>query len=137
MRKRGIREIMIDISKQITYWRAGAREDWEVAVELINIGRIRHGLFFAHLALEKLLKAHVCHATNDLAPRLHTLLRLAERTNLALSEKYLVFLARFDRYQIEGRYPDLLPVAPTVEVTRAELAQAKEVFEWLKQQLSM
>jgi hypothetical protein len=28
-------------------------------------GRTRHGLFFAHLALEKTLKAHVCRATNE------------------------------------------------------------------------
>ncbi len=50
---------MIDIEKQIAYWRDGSIEDWQVAQELISNGRIRHGLFFAHLSLEKLLKAHV------------------------------------------------------------------------------
>lgn len=126
---------MIDIDKQIAYWRAGAIEDWDVAVELVNLGRTRHGLFFAHLAFEKLLKAHVCRTTGDLAPRLHTLLRLAEQTDLTLSTEHTVFLARFDRYQVEGRYPDLLPAAPSVAVARAELARAQEVFEWLNQQL--
>lgn len=58
----------IDITKQVEYWQAGALEDWQVAVELIETGRTRHGLFFAHLALEKLLKAFVCRATLDLAP---------------------------------------------------------------------
>jgi hypothetical protein len=57
---------MIDVEKQIAYWRAGAAEDWQVAQELINLGRTRHGLFFAHL-LEKLLKAHVCRATRERA----------------------------------------------------------------------
>jgi len=38
---------MVDIQKQIAYWRNGAREDWAVAEELIGNGRIRHGLFFA------------------------------------------------------------------------------------------
>jgi len=80
--------------------------------------------------------SHVCRATNDLAPRLHMLLRLAERTDLTLSEEHIVFLARFDRYQIEGRYPDMLTVAPDIETARAELKQAKEVFEWLNQLLS-
>jgi len=89
---------MIDVEKQTTYWQTGAVEDWQVAVELINLGRTRHGLFFAHLALEKMLKAHICRATADLAPRIHTLLRLAERTGLAYSEEQRVFLARFDRY---------------------------------------
>jgi HEPN domain-containing protein len=47
-------------------------------------------LFFAHLALEKLLKAHVCRATRDLAPRVHALLRLAERAGLMLPEDWRV-----------------------------------------------
>lgn len=44
--------IMIDIHKQIAYWRNTATEDWLVAQELMDSGRLRHGLFFAHLALE-------------------------------------------------------------------------------------
>lgn len=69
---------MIDINKQINYWRNSAIEDWEVARELLKSGRVRHGLFFAHLAIEKLLKAHVCRSTKDLAPRIHNLVRLAD-----------------------------------------------------------
>jgi len=126
---------MIDISKQIQYWRSGAIEDWDVAVELVNAGRTRHGLFFAHLALEKALKAHVCRATDDLAPRIHALLRLVERSDLSLTEDQRLFLARFDRYQLEGRYPDTLPVAPDGKTARNELRQAKEVFEWLIRKL--
>ena len=126
---------MIDVEKQVAYWLAGAEEDWQVGVELINLGRTRHGLFFIHLALEKLLKALICKATKDLAPRLHTLLRLAEWASLAPSEEQRSFLARFDRYQIEGRYPSLLPPAPDIETARQELEQAKEVFEWLSHQL--
>ncbi len=125
----------MDISKQIQYWRSGAIEDWDVAVELAATGRTRHGLFFAHLALEKALKAHVCRTTGDLAPRIHALLRLSERIDLSLSESQRLFLARFDRYQLEGRYPDMLPVAPDIETAQNELAQAQEVFEWLIQQL--
>ena len=50
---------MIDIGKQIAYWLNSAREDWDAAQELVRSGRVRHGLFFAHLALEKALKAQV------------------------------------------------------------------------------
>jgi len=125
----------MDIIRQIEYWRLGASEDWEVAVELISSRRTRHGLFFAHLALEKLLKAHVCRTTHDLAPRIHTLLRLIERTDLPVSEPQRLVLARVDQYQLEGRYPDMLPMAPDIETARNELRQAQEVFEWLNQQL--
>jgi len=125
----------MDISKQIDYWHSGAVEDWEVARELVLNGRTRHGLFFAHLALEKILKAHVCRTTDDLAPRIHALLRLAERIDLILTEEQLLFLARFDRYQMEGRYPDTLPPAPDRDFALAELGKAEEVFEWLIHQL--
>jgi HEPN domain-containing protein len=128
---------MIDVEKQVAYWRSGADEDWQVAVELVSSGRTRHGLFFAHLALEKLLKAHICRVTRDLPPRIHPLLRLAEWTDLALSDEQRAFLARFDRYQIEGRYPALLPTAPDVKTAREELEQAEEVFQWLSQRLSV
>lgn len=95
----------MDITRQVEYWRSGASEDWEVAAELVNTGRTRHGLFFAHLALEKLLKAHVCRTTDDLAPRIHALLRLAERTDLSVSERQRLFLARFDQYQFGRSLP--------------------------------
>jgi len=29
-------------------------------------------MFFVHVALEKTLKAHVCEATRDLAPKIHS-----------------------------------------------------------------
>ncbi len=76
---------MINIRKQINYWIEGAAEDWQVAQELANLGRTCHSLFFAHLALEKTLKANICRATNNLAPRMHALLRLAELAELNLS----------------------------------------------------
>jgi len=36
---------MINIGKQIQYWRDGATEDWEIARDLVSKGKIRHGLF--------------------------------------------------------------------------------------------
>ena len=60
---------MVNVPTQVSYWREGAREDWQVACELIAAGRIRHGFFFAHLALEKLLKARVCPETQQYLAR--------------------------------------------------------------------
>jgi len=126
---------MIDIQKQITYWHNGAIEDWDVATDLINRGKTRHGLFFAHLALEKLLKAHVCRQTQDLAPRLHNLSRLAELAKLPLNQTQLDTLADMNAFNLEGRYPDLITPAPTAAETQIYLKQANEVFAWLQKQL--
>jgi len=126
---------MIDVEKQVAYWRSSATEDWEVARDLIERGKVRHGLFFAHLTLEKLLKACVCRHTQDLAPRLHNLVRLAELAGLPLDEARLDLLAEMNVFGVEGRYPDLLVPPPTPDEARDYLRRIEEVYEWLMKKL--
>ena len=125
---------MVDIAKQIAFWRDGAKEDWDVARQLVDTGRTRHGLFFAHLALEKILKAIVCKQTQDLAPRLHNLSRLAELTALQLGARGKEILAEMNAFHIEGRYPESLTKPPTKEEALSYLAGAEGVFQWLMNQ---
>lgn len=124
----------VDIAKHIRYWNSGAAEDWEVAVDLVRQGKTRHGLFFAHLALEKALKAAVCRMTGDMPPRTHNLVRLAQVAGLAPSPAVLDVLAEMNQYNVEGRYPGT--PAPPLSATDAEkqLARCNEVLEWLKTQ---
>jgi HEPN domain-containing protein len=126
---------MINIEKQVAYWRDGAVEDWEIAQELIERGRTRHGLFFVHLSLEKLLKAHVCRHTQDLAPRLHNLVRLAELAALPLSQAQVDVLAEINAFHIEGRYPDVLIPPPSQDEAESYLRRAQEIYRWLMKQL--
>lgn len=126
---------MIDIHKQILFWREGAIEDLSVAVDLINRNHVRHGLFFAHLALEKILKAHVCRATHDISPRLHNLIRLSELTGLIIQSDKMDILAELNSFNIEGRYPDSLSSPPSPEEARIYMDKAEEVFKWLIKQL--
>lgn len=76
----------IDVGKQVAYWRSGAAEDIETARLLLEHDRRRAALFFAHLALEKALKALVVKAPGDLAPFTHNLVILAEKTRLEFQE---------------------------------------------------
>jgi HEPN domain-containing protein len=122
---------MIDISKQIEFWRAGSREDFVVAQELIGRGRIRHGLFFLHLSLEKAIKAHVCRTTGDLAPRIHNLVRLTELAGMQLSQERFDTLAEMNAFNIEGRYPDLSSPSPTSTEAQNYLIQAEGILKWL------
>jgi HEPN domain-containing protein len=123
---------MVDIDQQVTYWREGAREDWEVACELVDRGRALHGLFFAHLALEKILKAHVCRCTGDLAPRLHNP-GPAGRDSRAAPE--FSSAADMNAFNIEGRYPGSLLPRPSASEGRGYMTRAEEVFRWLIHQL--
>ncbi|HPO10420.1 MAG TPA: HEPN domain-containing protein [bacterium] len=109
---------MFDVEKQTAYWKSGAEEDWEVACDLISRGKARYGLFFAHLALEKALKAHVSRVTLSVPPKTHTLLRLSELAGLALDSDRREFLAVFDRYQLEGRYPEMMEPPPGCDRNR-------------------
>jgi len=125
---------MVDIAKQIAFWRDSAKEDWDVARQLVDNGRTRHGLFFAHLALEKILKAIICKHSQDLAPRLHNLSRLAELTALTLDTGKMEVLAEMNAFHIEGRYPESLTKPPTKEEALNYMAGAEGVFQWLMNQ---
>ena len=126
---------MVDISEQIQYWRAGAEEDQEVANHLLVSGKIRHGLFFAHLALEKLLKAHFCRQRREIAPRIHNLVRLAEMAGLEFDDEKRNTLAEMNEFNIEGRYPLNYIQTPNAEEAKKYLARADEVYQWLIRQL--
>lgn len=126
---------MVDVDKHVAYWREGAQEDGAVAAELVGRRRARHGLFFAHWALEKALKAHVTRHTRDVAPRIHNRVRLAEIAELRPSQETLDTLADMNAFSQAGRYPDTLPAAPSQEETDAYLARVEKVFQWLINQL--
>lgn len=128
------RALMFDIEKQVDYWRQGAGEDWEVAVTLVRDGKSRHGLFFAHLALEKMLKALVCRHTGDVAPRIHNLTRLSELAGLRPDARQADALADMNQFNAEGRYPEFLAPPPSREEAAMYVAEAEEVFAWLTRQ---
>jgi HEPN domain-containing protein len=67
---------MIELERQIAYWKSGAFDDLETAKVLIDKDRLLHGLFFCHLVIEKIIKAHVDKQTKEFAPRTHNLFHL-------------------------------------------------------------
>jgi len=121
--------------KQIDYWRTSADEDFAAAQSLLEKGHLRHCLFFAHLAIEKMLKAHVTRRTSDIPPRIHNLVRLAEIAELKLDSDKAESLREFGVYQLEGRYPDSEQITLDLQIAEREISKAKEVLEWLKRQL--
>ena len=126
---------MATTEKHIEYWKKGAVEDFAVASDLVTDGRIRHGLFFAHLALEKMLKACVCKHAGPVVPKTHDLIRLCAFAGISPAADQAAFLARFGRYQIEGRYPELLEPEPSQAVAESEIETAEVLLTWLTPQL--
>lgn len=126
---------MVDVPKQIEYWRTSSDEDFAAAQSLLEKGHLRHSLFFAHLAIEKMLKAHVTRRTKDIPPRIHNLIRLAEVAKLSLEPEQASFLSRFDMYQLEERYPESSHTIIDLKAANERLAIAGEILKWLKAQL--
>jgi HEPN domain-containing protein len=126
---------MVDIQQQIQYWKDGSQEDIEVAGELISGGRCRHGLFFAHLAIEKFLKAVICKKTQSLAPRIHNLTRLSQIAELHLPQDQFDHLAEMNEFNLEGRYPVQFIDTVAQQEARIYLNKSIKVLEWLAQQL--
>jgi HEPN domain-containing protein len=121
----------MDIEKQMAYWRSGATEDREAGLTLIRDGKTRHGLFFAHLALEKALKALVIRETKAVAPRILNLVRLAELARLNLSYSEIDILADMNQFQMEGRYPESPPAMLMQMEAEVYMETARELFQWL------
>ncbi|MCX7016094.1 MAG: HEPN domain-containing protein [Candidatus Sumerlaeota bacterium] len=126
---------MINVAKQVEYSKSSAEEDLAFAGETLKAGKTRYGLFFAHLALEKALKAHVCQATQDLAPKTHDLVKLARIAGVNLDVTQIQFLGRVNAYCIEGRYPELLTIPPSGAEAWTDWNKITEIFRWLIGQL--
>jgi HEPN domain-containing protein len=125
----------MDVQKQVDYWVTSGEEDFAAAKSLLEKGHFRHCLFFAHLAIEKMLKAHVTRKTSDIPPRTHNLLRLAEIADLKLDTEQQQFLREFGVYQLEGRYPDSEESVIPSSLVKAEIVRASRVLSWLTKQL--
>lgn len=102
----------MDVPKHINYWRTGAEEALEFAIETVERGRVAFGLFFAHLELEKALKANVVKATGKEPPYIHNSNRLAEIGQIQLSVVESEFLVEMTGWNIAGRSADRLPKPP-------------------------
>jgi HEPN domain-containing protein len=126
---------MLDINKQIDYWTKGAISDIETAELLLTANKHIEGLFFCHLTIEKILKALMVKNTNQLAPKSHNLIYLSELAKVNLSDDNTSLLSVLMKYQIEGRYPEYIPKAPSNEIANDYLCKTKALLECLRQML--
>jgi HEPN domain-containing protein len=125
----------MDVKKQIDYWVTSSDEDFAAAESLLEKGHLRHSLFFAHLAIEKMLKALVTKQTKDIPPRIHNLVRLAEIADLKPDQEQEQLLREFGVYQLQGRYPDSEEVLLGSSFANEEISRATGMLSWLKKQL--
>ena len=64
-----------------------AKKDWRALQNMYKSRDYLHALFFAHLVLEKLCKAHwVKDNVSNTPPKIHNIITLIDKTKLQISE---------------------------------------------------
>ncbi len=126
---------MINVRKQILYWETGADEEMLNAKIMIENHRFLAGLFFCHLCLEKILKAHVVKVTEEHPPRTHILASLADIGRIKFDELQEQIIYEIQTYQLEGRYPENYPSEPDPITAQEYFEQTIILHKWLKAML--
>ena len=98
----------MDKKEHIQYWIKSSEHDLETAETLFQQAKYDWCLFIGHLVLEKILKAIFVKRSKEknFPPKIHNLLKLAELSDLNLSDEIKLDLINFNDFNIEIRYPD-------------------------------
>ena len=93
--------------EHIKYWLESTEHDLKSAESILKSRRYDWCLFVGHLALEKILKAvFVKRNDNNIPPKVHNLVRLAELSNIKLDNDQKFCLDKINDFNIQTRYPD-------------------------------
>ena len=124
---------------QIDYWKRMALRDWQTVLALQAAKQNIQALFFAHLVIEKLLKAHFVKDNQENTPPLtHNLEGLYNQTNLDLLPVYFERLSIINGWNIEGRYQDYMDKfyrLCTDDYVGSKIIESKELMTCLLQEL--
>lgn len=116
-------------------WIVGSEYEFGNARAMFEAGRYPYVVFFCHLALEKMLKAHVTEVTQSAPAKTHNLMYLVRKAGLQVPPEALDFLGEASNGSVPARYPDdmqKLLADTTREVAERWLRSTEEALEWLR-----
>lgn len=123
---------------KVENWLNSARYDLAAAWDMLAAGRFVYTIFFAHLAVEKALKARVQEQTVRTPPRTHDLIILLKQARLDPPPDLRDFLGKLAGASTATRYPaDLAEVVRAYprEVAEEYLRKSEEAVGWIARQL--
>ena len=125
--------------KSIEYWLKSAEDDWKVTYHLFEKKDYAYALFFAHLTIEKILKAIYIEVLNEIPPYTHRLIYLVEKIEkLYLTGEQLELLETITDFNMEARYPDekfAFKKKCTKEFAKKYINQIGVLRKWLLQKI--
>ena len=122
----------------IESWINSSDKDFATMNDMYKTSHYNWALFMGHLCIEKLLKALYMKTMGEHPPYIHDLRRLAEKSNLALTEEQQIQLDSITRFNIRARYDDYKQSfykLCTVDFTDQWIIKIKECRSWIKQML--
>jgi HEPN domain-containing protein len=127
------------MNRVVRNWAATANYDLRTAEAMYKAGRYLYVVFMCHLAIEKMLKAILAQEyPEDVPPKIHNLIHLAQKTEIALPDNLKDFFQRIDNVSVATRYPEDLRTLSkefNQDTTKKILTEAKRMIKWLKQHL--
>ena len=129
----------MEMDQHIKFWLDSADHDLEAAESLLASDKFDWCLFLGHLVLEKALKAvYVRDNENQMPPRTHNLVKIADATSLKIDENIRIFLDEVTAFNLEIRYPDYRRdffKRCTQAFSENKIKQIKDFLQWLKDNL--
>jgi HEPN domain-containing protein len=131
-------EIEINKENVIKHWISTSEEDLETMIQLYNNKNYSWSLFLGHISTEKLLKAYYVKKHSSHAPFTHNLYRIAELSNLEISDEQADLLDKITTFNINARYDDYkreFYSLCTKEFTEEWIENIKKIQQWIKTML--
>ena len=128
----------IDVEKIVNYWKVTSLEDYNTMIDLYNSKTYHWSLFMGHISTERLLKAYYVRIKNKHAPPIHNLYRLAEISDIEITDEYADWLDTITSFNINARYNDFKREffkQCTREYTDLWIGRIKLLKEWISLKL--
>ena len=130
----------IELNKEnvINHWISTSEEDLETMTQLYQNKNYSWSLFLGHISTEKLLKAYYVKKHSSHAPFTHNLYRIAELSNLEISDEQADLLDNITTFNINARYDDYkreFYSLCTKEFTEEWIENIKKIQQWIKTML--
>ncbi|MGB9887141.1 MAG: HEPN domain-containing protein [Moorellales bacterium] len=121
---------------EVENWLAGSEYDLETARALLRSRRYLYAIYFAHLAVEKALKAAIVKHVGQPPPKSHNLVLLAKEARLEVGEEAASFLGELNAVAGTARYPEDIEKALSAypgPVAKEYVKRARRMIRWIEQ----
>lgn len=125
----------IDVGKIVKHFIETSEDDFQTMISLYDSKSFGWSLFLGHISVEKLLKAVYVNKYRKHAPFLHNLYRLAELSNIDLTDEQSDWLDKVTSFNLNARYDDYkreFYSLCTPDFAKEWIEKIKILREWIK-----